>query len=109
LIPRFERLIRTISFQLLYGLVILRHARRRLVTISVTSNPTAAWLAGQVRPHRSHLNSGWAASPICQGSGFDQTQVPRNVQARWKNPPITWQAAKAQTAIQFEDRFILTD
>ena len=40
--------VRTISFKLLYGLVILRHARRRLVTISVPSNPTAAWLAGQV-------------------------------------------------------------
>jgi hypothetical protein len=40
--------VRTISFKLLYGLVILRHARRRLVTINVTSNPTAAWLAGQV-------------------------------------------------------------
>jgi len=35
--------------------------------------------------------------------------VLRNVQARWKNPPITWQAAKTQMAIQFEDRFILTD
>jgi transposase InsO family protein len=40
--------VRTISFKLLYGLVILRHARRRLVTISVTSNPTAQWIAGQV-------------------------------------------------------------
>jgi hypothetical protein len=27
---------------------ILRHARRRLATISVTSNPTAEWIAGQV-------------------------------------------------------------
>jgi putative transposase len=35
--------------------------------------------------------------------------VLRNVQARWKNPPITWHAAKTQLAIQFEDRFILTD
>ncbi len=35
--------------------------------------------------------------------------VLRNVQARWKNPPITWQAAKAQLAIQFEDRFPLTE
>ena len=34
--------------------------------------------------------------------------VLRNVQARWKNPPITWQAAKAQLAIQFEDGFPLT-
>jgi transposase InsO family protein len=40
--------VRTISFRLLYGLVILRHARRRLVNISVTSNPTAEWIAGQV-------------------------------------------------------------
>ena len=38
----------TISFNLLYGLVILRHARRRLVMISVTPNPTAEWIAGQV-------------------------------------------------------------
>jgi transposase InsO family protein len=40
--------VRTISFKLLYGLVILRHARRRLVAISVTTNPTAEWIAGQV-------------------------------------------------------------
>jgi transposase InsO family protein len=40
--------VRTISFNLLYGLVILRHARRQLVTISITSNPTAEWIAGQV-------------------------------------------------------------
>jgi transposase InsO family protein len=25
----------------------------------------------EARPHRSHPNSGWAASPICQGLGFD--------------------------------------
>ena len=40
--------VRTICFNLLYGLVILRHARRRLVSISVTNNPTAEWIAGQV-------------------------------------------------------------
>jgi len=40
--------VHTISFKLLYGLVILSHARRRLVTSSVTSNPTAEWIAGQV-------------------------------------------------------------
>ena len=40
--------LRTISFKLLCGLVILRHARRRLVAISVTTNPTAAWIAGQL-------------------------------------------------------------
>jgi putative transposase len=35
--------------------------------------------------------------------------VLRNVQARWKNPPVTWQAAKTQMAIQFEDRFVLAE
>jgi len=40
--------VRTISFKLLYDLVILRHARRHLVSISVTDNPTAEWIAGQV-------------------------------------------------------------
>jgi transposase InsO family protein len=40
--------VRTISFKLLYGLVVLRHERRRLVTIGVTSNPSAEWIAGQV-------------------------------------------------------------
>ena len=40
--------VRTISFKLLYGLVILRYARRRLITISVTTNPTPQWIAGQV-------------------------------------------------------------
>jgi len=40
--------VRTISCKLLYGLVILRHARRRLVSIRVTNNPTAEWIAGQV-------------------------------------------------------------
>jgi hypothetical protein len=40
--------VRTISFRLVYGLVILRHARRRVVRIAVTSNPTAEWIAGQV-------------------------------------------------------------
>jgi transposase InsO family protein len=40
--------VRTISFRLLYGLVILRHARRRVARIAVTSNPTAEWISGQV-------------------------------------------------------------
>jgi transposase-like protein len=35
--------------------------------------------------------------------------VLRNIQARWKNPPVFWQAAKAQLAIQFEDRFMVAD
>jgi len=40
--------VRSISFKLLYGLVIISHLRRRLVRIGVTTNPTAEWIAGQV-------------------------------------------------------------
>jgi hypothetical protein len=36
------------SFKLLYRLIILRHALRLPMSISVTINPTAEWIAGQV-------------------------------------------------------------
>jgi transposase InsO family protein len=38
----------TISFQLLYALVIVRLDRRDLVWINVTTNPTAEWIARQI-------------------------------------------------------------
>jgi transposase InsO family protein len=38
----------TATFNLLFGLAILRHDRRRLVHIAVTANPTADWIARQV-------------------------------------------------------------
>jgi putative transposase len=33
----------------------------------------------------------------------------RNITANWKRPPIAWQAAKAQLAIQFGERFVFND
>ena len=33
----------------------------------------------------------------------------RHITEKWKNPPISWHAAKAQLAIQFEDRFVLSE
>jgi hypothetical protein len=38
----------TFGFKLLYGLVILRLERRRLVWTDVTANPTAEWIARQI-------------------------------------------------------------
>jgi transposase InsO family protein len=38
----------TVSFKLLFVLVILRHHRRRLISLSVTANPTAHWIARQI-------------------------------------------------------------
>ena len=89
--------VRTVSFKLLYGLVILRHARRRLVSISVTNNPPAEWIAGQVtdaflwdeaprhlirvpgRRIRSgvpppHSRNGDSRSPYCTGSPWQNAR-----------------------------------
>jgi transposase InsO family protein len=38
----------TINFRLLFVLVILRHERRRLISLSVTDHPTAQWIARQI-------------------------------------------------------------
>jgi transposase InsO family protein len=39
----------TISFRLLFVLIILAHDRRRIVHVAVTEHPTAAWTAQQLR------------------------------------------------------------
>jgi transposase InsO family protein len=38
----------TISFRLLYGLLILQHARRELLWLGVTPHPSAEWIARQL-------------------------------------------------------------
>jgi transposase InsO family protein len=38
----------TITFRLLYCLVILRHGRRLWVSFGVTTNPTAGWISRQI-------------------------------------------------------------
>src|SRR5260221_2412723 len=48
----------TLSFRLLYGLLILRHRRRQIMWLGVTANPTAEWIARQVTEA-----CGWAAAP----------------------------------------------
>jgi hypothetical protein len=41
-------IVPTVGFKLLFVLVILRHQRRRLISLSVTANPTAEWIARQI-------------------------------------------------------------
>ena len=50
---------------------------------------------------RGHFPSDEAATKIIW-------LVLRNITAGWTRPPIAWSAAKAQFALQFEDRFIIT-
>jgi hypothetical protein len=38
----------TVTFQLLYGFVVLRHERREVVHFAVTTNPSATWTARQL-------------------------------------------------------------
>ena len=52
----------TIGFKLLYGFVIIRLDRRDLVWISVTTNPTAEWIARQIT-EAFPGQSGIAAAP----------------------------------------------
>src|SRR6186997_1547553 len=39
----------TVTFRLLFVVVILEHDRRRIVHVAVTNRPTAAWIAQQLR------------------------------------------------------------
>jgi transposase InsO family protein len=38
----------TVSFRLLYGLLIMGHARRQILWLGVTAHPTAEWIANQL-------------------------------------------------------------
>src|SRR5271167_4434365 len=48
----------TISFRLLYGLLILQHSRRQILCLGVTAHPTAEWIARQLTE-----TYGWEAAP----------------------------------------------
>ena len=38
----------TVSFRLLYGLLIMSHSRRQLLWLGITARPTAEWIANQL-------------------------------------------------------------
>jgi len=48
----------TISFRLLYGLLIMGHGRRHILWFGVTAHPTAEWIANQVTEA-----CGWEQAP----------------------------------------------
>jgi hypothetical protein len=50
--------VSTISFRLLYGLLILRHGRRRILWLGVTAQPTAEWIGRQLTEA-----CGWEPAP----------------------------------------------
>ena len=42
-------MVPTATFRLLFGFIVLHHERRRIVHFGVTANPTAVWVAQQIR------------------------------------------------------------
>ena len=48
----------TVSFRLLYGLLILRHDRRRILSVGATAHPTSEWIARQLTEA-----CGWEQAP----------------------------------------------
>ena len=48
----------TLSFRLLYGLLILNHGRRQILSLGVTAHPTAEWIARQLAEA-----CGWDGTP----------------------------------------------
>src|ERR1700704_49320 len=48
----------TLSFRLLYGLLILRHGRRQILWLGVTAHPTAEWIS-----HQLTEAYGWKVAP----------------------------------------------
>jgi hypothetical protein len=54
----FATMVPTVSFRLLYGLLVMRHSRRRILWLGVTAHPTAEWLANQLTKA-----CGWEPAP----------------------------------------------
>ena len=60
-VPRLEDIlfvVPTISFRLLYGLLIVGHGRRQILWFGVTAHPTAEWIANQLT-----AACGWKQAP----------------------------------------------
>ena len=92
----------TISFRLLYGLLILRHDRRRILWMGVTAHPTAEWIARQVVEA-----CGWEPVPSyilrdrdqAYGKAFTRRICAMGIRDRPTAPRSPWQNAYAERLI----------
>ena len=91
----------TITFRLLFVLVILAHDRRRIVHVAVTSHPTAAWTAQQVR--NAFPNNDVPAYLLHDRDGSfaaaAATSARMNIQAVRTAPRSPWQNAYVERVI----------
>jgi len=92
----------TISFRLLYGLLILRHDRRRILWLGVTAHPTAEWITQQFTEA-----CGWESPPNylirdrdrVYGEAFTRRIRAMSIRDRPTAPRSPWQNCYAERLI----------
>jgi len=92
----------TVSFRLLYGLLILRHARREVLWLAVTAHPNAQWIAQQLTEA-----CGWKEPPRYlirdRDSAYGETFIRRvgamGIRDRPTTPRSPWQNGYAERLI----------
>jgi|SoiMetStandDraft_2_1073263.scaffolds.fasta_scaffold79098_1 transposase InsO family protein len=84
----------TISFRLLYGLLVMAHGRRQILWLGVTAHPTAEWIANQLT-----AACGWEQVPrylihdrdACYGQTFVRRVRSLGIRDRPTSPRSPWQ------------------
>jgi transposase InsO family protein len=92
----------TLSYRLLYGLLVLRHRRRRIMWLGVTANPTAEWIARQLTEA-----FGWEAAPeyvvrdrdCVYGKAYARRLHAMGIRDQPTAPRSPWQNAYAERLI----------
>jgi len=100
----------TLSFRPLYGFLVLRHHRRRIMWLGVTASPTAEWIARQLTEA-----CGWEAAPAyivrdrdcAYGKDFVRRLRVMGIRDRPTAPRSPWQNAYAERLIGSIRREIL--
>ncbi len=92
----------TISFRLLYGLLIMGHGRRHILWFGVTAHPTAEWIANQITEA-----CGWEQAPCylirdrdgAYGESFTRRLRSMGIRDRPISPRSPWQNGYAERLI----------
>ena len=92
----------TVSFRLLYGLLIMGHGRRQILWLGVTAHPTAEWIANQLTQAY-----GWEQAPrylirdrdSCYGGVFTRRLRSLRIRDHPTSPRSPWQNGYAERLI----------
>jgi transposase InsO family protein len=92
----------TVTFRLLYGLLIMGHGRRQILWLGVTTHPTAEWIANQLT-----AACGWEQFPLhlirdrdaCYGSIFPRRIRSLGIRDRPTSACSPWQNGYAERLI----------